>query len=96
MEIKILDIRKSTFSAGLTLAYLQLQIDNLTIDGFKIVNGKNGKFLSYPREKGKDDIWRDIVKPVDVNIKQEIENFVLKAFDNYLNNEIPTKLPPEG
>ena len=95
MTIKILDIRKSNFSTGQTLAYLELQIDNLIIDGFKIVAGKNGKFLSYPREKGKDDIWRDIVHPVDVMVKQEIENYVLGEYEKYIG-KIPEGLPPEG
>ncbi len=85
MNIKIIDIRKSTFSQGSTIAFLELQIDNLIIDGFKIVEGKNGKFLSYPREKGKDEKWYDRVKPIDALVKQEIESYVLNEYDKYLN-----------
>jgi len=86
MNIKILDIRKSTFTAGATVAFLSLQIDNFIIDGFKIVNSNNGRFLSYPREKGKDDKWYNIVRPIDIIVKQEIENYVLSEYKKWEAN----------
>lgn len=87
MEIKILDIRKSNFDTGKTIAFLELQIDNLIIDGFKIVNSNNGRFLYYPREKGKDEKWYDRVKPVNAITKQEIETYVLREYDKYIELE---------
>jgi DNA-binding cell septation regulator SpoVG len=83
MNIKIIEIRKTNFNNS-TLAFIELQIDNLIIDGFKVVEGRAGRFLSYPREKGKDDKWYDRVKPVDAITKQEIEAYVLREYDRYI------------
>lgn len=84
MLIKILNIRKSNFATSKTLAFLDIQIDNLVIYGFKVVMGNNGKFLSYPREQGKDEKWYDIVRPVDIMTKQEIESYILKEYEKWL------------
>ncbi len=94
MDIKVLNIRKSNFSSGATIAFVDLQIDKLLIDGFKIVNGQRGKFLSFPRQKGKDEKWYDIVKPVDFTTKNEIETYVLKEFEKFSNPTEP-ELPTE-
>ncbi len=86
MDIKILNIRKSNFGQSATLAFLEIQVDNMIIDGFKVVAGSNGKFLSYPREKGKDEKWYDRVRPIDINVKQELENYVLREYEKWVKN----------
>ena len=95
MNIKILDIRKTKFANSICLAFVNIQTDTFVIKGLRIINGRNGLFVSYPREKGKDDKWYDILYPVDVMVKQEIENYVLGEYNKYIG-KIPAGLPPEG
>lgn len=41
-------------SAGKTVAFVKLIIEGvISIDGFKIINGSNGLFVSAPQHKGK-------------------------------------------
>ncbi len=54
--------------------------DTLIIKGLKVVNGKNGLFVSMPREQGKDGKWYDSVRPINREIKKVIENVVLEAY----------------
>ena len=86
MDIKIVNIRKTKFADSICLAFIDLQYGNLVIEGFRIINGRNGRFISFPRQQGKDGKWYDTVKPVDIHIKQTIENFVLGEYDKYMSN----------
>ena len=54
--------------------------DTLIIKGLKVVNGKNGLFVSMPREQGKDGKWYDSVRRINREIKKVIENVVLEAY----------------
>jgi DNA-binding cell septation regulator SpoVG len=54
-------------STSKTVAFVQLTINKtISIDGFKIINGKDGLFVSAPNHKGKDkegnDTWYDDVR----------------------------------
>ena len=97
MQIKVLDIRKTKFSDSIVLAFVNIQIDNLIIKGCRIINGKNGLFLSYPRERGKDDKWYDIVIPTEASTKIEIESYVLaeyKKIQQLESSNLLDTLPP--
>lgn len=99
MEIKILNIRKVSNTTSPILAFLDVQIDSLIVDGMKIVCGKNGMFVSYPREQGKDQKWYDIVRPVDIIIKTQIETELMNKYKEWQKAQtepLPEGLPPEG
>jgi DNA-binding cell septation regulator SpoVG len=54
-------------SPGKTVAFVKLIIEGaISIDGFKIINGSNGLFVSAPQHKGKNkeggDAWFDDVR----------------------------------
>lgn len=57
---------------------------DLAIHGIKIVEGKNGLFLSMPNRKGKDkdgnDKYFDIVHPTTSEARKQINDMVLNAF----------------
>ncbi len=57
------------------------------IKGVKVVEGKNGLFVSMPREMGKDGNWYDTVIPLSKEARQQISETVLKA---YQSNDLPT------
>ena len=54
--------------------------DALIIKGLRIVDGKNGLFVSLPREQGKDGKWYNTVRPLNREIIKVIENVVLEAY----------------
>ena len=92
MEIKIINIRESRIANSMCKAFIDTQIDNLIIKGMRIIDGRNGMFISYPREKGKDERFYDLVIPADMNTKQEIEKYLLDEYFKFKED----KLPPEA
>lgn len=66
---------------GTVKAYCDLAIGSLfLIRGLRIVQGKNGMFVSMPRQQGKDQKWYDQVSPLSKEVKNAVEEVVLAAY----------------
>ena len=50
------------------------------VKGLRVVHGKNGLFVSMPRQKGKDSNWYDIVMAMTKEAKEEVGRVVLEAY----------------
>ena len=50
------------------------------VKGLRVVNGKNGLFVSMPRQQGKDSKWYDNVVALTKEAKQEVGRVVLEAY----------------
>lgn len=67
--------------AGATKAFCDLSVlDSLVINGLRIVEGKDGLFVSMPMEAGKDGKWYKTVIPLKREVMDEIERVVLEAY----------------
>ena len=55
-------------------------LDSIVINGLRVVEGKDGLFVSMPREEGKDGKWYNTVIPLKREVKDEIERIVLEAY----------------
>ena len=79
--IEVADIRKID-SDGNLKAFADVKIgDSVIIKGFSVMKGKRGVFVSMPRKAGKDGRWFDILTLTSDQLKQEIEDKVLEAYD---------------
>ena len=68
-------------TAGATKAFCDISIlDSLVINGLRVIEGKDGLFVSMPREAGKDGKWYNTVIPLKREVKDEIEKLVLEAY----------------
>ena len=56
--------------------------DAILIKGIKVVEGKDGLFVSMPQEKAKDNKWYDSVRCLKKGILQQIETEVLSAYES--------------
>lgn len=66
---------------GSLKAYCDLLIDNrFVIKGLRVVEGKNGLFVSMPRQQGKNGKWYDSVTAVTKEAKEEVGRVVLGAY----------------
>jgi stage V sporulation protein G len=66
---------------GATKAFCDISVmDSLIINGLRVVEGKDGLFVSMPREVGKDGKWYSTVIPSSREVKDKIEEVVLKAY----------------
>jgi len=54
--------------------------ESLLIRGLRVIEGKNGLFVSLPKDKGKDNRWYDIVRPITKEVKNDISNAILTAY----------------
>ena len=52
----------------------------LLIKGIKVVDGKNGLFVSMPREQGKNKQWYETVVPLSRQAREQLSDVVLEAF----------------
>jgi len=79
--VEVVDIRKIIGNGNLK-AFADVKVDGkLVIKGFTVMQGKNGVFVSMPRKAGRDGRWFDILTPVDEELKRELEEKVLGAYD---------------
>ncbi len=50
------------------------------IKGLRVVEGKNGLFVSMPRQQGKDGKYYDNVVALNKDVKKETDRVVLQAY----------------
>ena len=69
-------------------AYVDLAIGDLFIvKGLRVVEGKNGLFVSMPRQQGKgDNKWYDSVVALTDEVKREVGRVVLGAYAEQTTN----------
>ena len=66
---------------GATKAFCDVSVlDSIVINGLKVVEGKEGLFVSMPQEAGKDGKWYNTVIPLKREVKDQIERIVLEAY----------------
>ena len=54
--------------------------DALLIKGVRVLEGKNGLFVSMPQEQAKDKKWYDTVRCLSQEIREKITEVVLAAY----------------
>ncbi len=87
VEVKVNRIHKLTNADKKLKAFADIEVNGLLmIKGLQIVDGDNGLFVSMPRQKGKDNIWYEIVRIMTPEAKKRIMQAVLDAFKEENND----------
>ena len=80
IEIKVLKVHRMDGENRIK-AFVDISInDALLIKSLRIVQGKNGLFVSMPTEQGKNEKWYERVRCLNKDIREEIANTVLAAY----------------
>ncbi len=80
IEIKVLKIHKINGSNRIK-AFVDISInDVLLIKSLRVVEGKNGLFVSMPVEQGKNEKWYERVRCLNEDVREVISNTVLAAY----------------
>ena len=67
---------------GTLRAFCDLAVGNVfLVKGLRVVDGKQGLFVSMPRQQGKDGKWYDTVRPLSKEAKAEVGRVVLEAYE---------------
>ena len=62
-------------------AFADVIIGSVLIKGVRVVEGKNGLFAGMPKvQSTKDNKWYDIIKILDDELKNELQEVVLAAY----------------
>ena len=54
--------------------------DALLIKGIKVLEGKNGLFVTMPQEQAKDKKWYDSVRCLTQEVREDITSAVLSVY----------------
>ncbi|MBM3249405.1 MAG: septation protein spoVG [Candidatus Omnitrophica bacterium] len=61
-------------------AFCDVAIGDFIVKGLRLVQGKDGLFLSMPQEKSKDGKWYDTFLPLTKEARQNLSEIVLAAY----------------
>lgn len=80
--MKITDIRiYPTKLNGKVKAFVSVTFDNcFVVTGFRIIEGKNGLFVSMPSQKDKNGEYRDTAFPITKDFRSEINSMVMEEY----------------
>ncbi len=84
MEISDIKIRK-TMHEGRLRAVVSITIDNaIAIHDIKLVQGDERMFVAMPSRREDSGVFRDIIHPISSNVREEIEEKILNAYQTYI------------
>lgn len=69
-------------------AYVSLTIENaLVIKDIKIVEGKNGLFVSMPSRRRKNGKYQDIAHPINSSFRRQMEDEVFREYRKMVGDD---------
>ena len=80
-QAKVTVKRINRFEGKAAKAFCDVAIGGeFLVKGVRVVEGKNGLFVSMPQELGKDGNWYDTVVPLTKEARQRVSETVLGAY----------------
>ena len=82
MKITSINVRKVEKEDSNLRAFVNITIDNaLAVKDLRIIDGNNGLFVAMPSRKNKDGEYRDIVHPINQEVRDMMEDAIIKAYN---------------
>ena len=80
--MNITDVRIRKISAeGKMKAIVSVTFENqFVVHDIKVIEGQNGLFIAMPSRKTPDGEFKDIAHPINAEMRQVVEDAVLKAY----------------
>lgn len=83
-EVRVFPVREEKLKA-----FVSIVIDDVfVVSDIKIIDGKNGRFLSMPATRRKNGTFRDIAHPLNVETRRLIEDRVFERYDQVLAGSV--------
>ena len=81
VKIEVARIHVLQGNKGSTKAFADVTVaDAVTIQGFRVVDGDKGLFVSFPQNQSKDGRYYMTTKPATRDIRNAIEDAVMTAY----------------
>ncbi len=85
MEITDVRVFPVDINGSMVQAYATVTFDeSFVIRNMRVIEGKNGIFLSMPSRKKRNGEFQDICFPISAKLRDTLENRVLEKFDQML------------
>lgn len=87
--MQITDVRiRRVNKEGKMLAVVSVTFDNeFAMHDIKIIDGDNGLFIAMPSRRMPDGEFRDIAHPINADARKKLEEAILSAYKEYIENE---------
>lgn len=86
--MEITEVRITLRDEDKLKAFASITFDDcFVVRGLKVINGAQGYFVSMPSMKRKDGTYQDIAHPINNDMRHEIEDRVLDAYETEANAE---------
>lgn len=80
--MELTDVRISLVNEEKLKAFVNITIDDcFIVRDLKIINGKNGLFVSMPSRRRKDGTFRDIAHPLNNETREMMEQRILSEYE---------------
>ena len=87
MEVTDIRIRKMA-SEGKMKAVVSVTFDGaLVIHDIKVIEGQDRLFIAMPSRKMADGTFKDIAHPIKAEVREELQNAILKKYEESLLEE---------
>lgn len=90
--MKVTDVRlRKIQTDGRMKALVSITLDEaFVIHDLRVIEGKSGLFVAMPSKRTPDGEFRDIAHPINSDMRQEIQDAVMKVYDE-TDEVIPDK-----
>jgi stage V sporulation protein G len=83
IEVKVNRMHRFEDEEKSLRAFVDIEVNNsLLVKGLQVMQGKNGLFVSMPRQKGKDNKWYEVVRTLTPEVRTQISSIVLSAYQD--------------
>ncbi|MDH8771978.1 septation regulator SpoVG [Staphylococcus epidermidis] len=90
--MKVTDVRlRKIQTDGRMKALVSITLDEaFVIHDLRVIEGNSGLFVAMPSKRTPDGEFRDIAHPINSDMRQEIQDAVMKVYDE-IDEVIPDK-----
>ena len=90
--MKVTDVRlRKIETDGRMKALVSITLDeSFVVHDLRVIEGNSGLFVSMPSKRTPDGEFRDIAHPINSDMRQEIQDAVMKVYDE-TDEVIPDK-----
>ena len=78
MKVRVTVLKEAK---GKTKALATIEINDLVINGARVIEGSKGLFVSMPSVKDKEGNYNDVVYPKTADLRKEIQTAVIEEYE---------------
>jgi stage V sporulation protein G len=80
--VEITEVKLTLRNEEKLKAFVSVTFDNaFVVRGLKVINGKEGYFVSMPSRKRKDGSYQDIAHPINNDMRKRLEDAILDEYE---------------